>query len=161
MESLVTLKRTFIPNVRNQVTHWAIQGVVDEREKQDFVYLETRPEVVSWQPPIRVDCSFYCKIVYWRAGAIDPTGMNFDEYGNSDSIFNNPQGKHINLADVRHGDIILFGPGGSTCASMGQPGNPALVKLSVLESLGEATFIQFPMTNRHLMKLPIIGNRQI
>lgn len=158
---LVNVLRRFIPDVRNQVVRWAIDGVTDEDTKQEFVYQEVRPIDFNWVKPIRIDCSGYCISVYKQAGAHDPSGNNYDGSGNSDSLFN--RGRHILQRQIHKGDIITFGPGGSVhsvlvvqlgpdplCASMGQQGDPSLVRLSVLESLGQPTFLRFSTRNRHL-----------
>jgi hypothetical protein len=152
-----------IPDVRNQVVKWAIDGVTDEAKKQEFTYEEIRPIDLNWVKPIRIDCSGYCVLVYFKAGAHDPTGNGFDGSGNSDTLY--ARGKHILQKQLHKGDIITFGPGGSVhavivvqvapdplCASMGQPGDPRLVRLSVLESLGEPTFLRFSTLNRRLFR---------
>ena len=155
--------RPRIVDVRLQIVKWAIEGVHDEEKKQDFDYEEVRPLPVSWNPPIRTDCSFYCKLVAWKAGSIDPTGENFNEYGNSETMY--ATGKHITLGELLPGDFCVFGPGGSVhaviavtdhesgnplFASMGRQGDPSLVRLSELLFLGEPTYLRYSTRNRHL-----------
>jgi hypothetical protein len=146
-------------DVRNLIVQWAKEGVIDEETRQEFDYLEVRPLSFSWNPPIRTDCSFFCLLVYKKAGVTDdPSGCNWSGYGNSDSLWNH--GTHISQSELLPGDVITFGPGGSVhavicvtigadpvCASMGRQGDPSLVALSVLESLGEATFLRFNTTD--------------
>ena len=148
-----------IVDVRKQIVKWALAGVA---QKKDFEYLEVRPLVLTWRPIIKSDCSWFVKLCYWKAGANDPTGLKFDGYGNSDSLFQ--QGRHIAQNQVRPGDVIVFGPGGSVhavivvsirtlpilCASMGKPGDPSLATLAELEVLGEPTFLRFSTRNRRL-----------
>src|ERR1017187_9385600 len=140
---------------RQQVVLQALAGVTDEQTKQDFYYEEVRPLSLSWNPPIRTDCSFYCIMVYHQAGVTnDPSGCGYSGYGNSDSLWNN--GTKVTQGQLLAGDIITFGPGGSVhavicvqtgpdplCASMGRQGDPSLVRLSWLVSLGSPTFLRF------------------
>lgn len=153
-----------VGDVRLQIKKWAIDGVADEAAKQEFIYKEVRPIDLVWKAPIRIDCSGYCVLVYFMAGAPDPTGNNFDGSGNSDTLF--AKGRHILLRQLHPADIITFGVGGSvhaviclqygfftrnpSCASMGRPGDPRIVPLSELLSLGEPTFLRFSTKNRHL-----------
>jgi hypothetical protein len=160
--------RARIPDVRLQIVKWAIEGVTDEEKKQEFDYEEVRPELLVWKKPIRIDCSFYCKLVYFMAGAIDPTGENFNGYGNSESMY--VTGKHITLGELMAGDCCVFGPGGSVhaviavtdhetgdplFASMGRQGDPSLVRLSELLFLGEPTYLRYSTRNRHLPPLKV------
>jgi hypothetical protein len=161
IDSIVNVIRKLIPDVRNQIVKWALEGVTDEDKKMEFIYQEVRPIDLVWKKPIRIDCSGYCILVYFKAGGRDPSGNNFNGIGNSDSLFS--RGKHITLAQLHKGDIITFGPNGSVhavialerggdplCASMGQQGDPSTVRLSVLKSLGEPTFLRFSTRNRRL-----------
>jgi hypothetical protein len=148
-------------NTRRQIVKWAIDGV---RTRGDFTYEEIRPLELTW-PPIHTvsDCSWYVKLCFWKAGAPDPMGLNFDGYGNSVTLFQ--RGTHISLAKIKPGDVIVFGPGGDVhavvvvqrngadpvCASMGKPGDPSLVPLSELLFLGPATYLRFRTLNRRLI----------
>jgi len=148
-----------IVDVRNQIVDWALNGVA---EHQNFQYDEVRPLTLTWKPIVHTDCSWFVKLCYWKAGANDPTGENFNGYGNSVSLFEH--GKHIAQDQVKPGDVVVFGPGGSVhavivvstkiepmlCASMGKPGDPSLANLAELEVLGEATFLRFSTLNRRL-----------
>ena len=155
-----------IVNTRGQIVKWALQGCQDKAVHDDFHYLEVRPLFLRWPGPIThdvdSDCSWYVKLCYWKAGAKDPTGLNYSPWGNSDSLY--AVGRHIPLKRVKQGDVIVVGPGGSVhavivvqsgpdplCASMGKPGDPSLVRLSVLEGLGEPTFLRFRTLNRRLI----------
>lgn len=144
-------------NCRSHVVKYAVDGV---RVRESFRYKEIRPLVLAWPPGlVESDCSWFVKLVFWMAQAKDPTGENFNGYGNSDSLF--ARGKKIKK--VKAGDVITFGPGGSihavvvvqegkdpVCSSMGKPGDPELVNLSALLFLGEPTYLRFPMLNRRL-----------
>jgi cell wall-associated NlpC family hydrolase len=163
---LVGLYRRLIPDVRLQIKRVAIEGVTDEATKQEFVYQETRPVDLVWKKPIRIDCSGYCILVYFKAGAHDPTGNGFNGAGNSVTLWQ--KGKHILRRQLHPGDIVTFGVGGTIhaviclqygwfgrdvlCASMGQSGDPHQVRLSVLSGLGEPTFLRFSTRNRHMFK---------
>lgn len=159
---LTTWLTAIIPDVRLQIKKWAIDGVTDEATKQEFVYEEIRPIDLVWKKPIRIDCSGYCVLVYFKAGARDPTGNNFNGTGNSVTLWN--KGKHILQRQLHPGDIITFGVGGTVhaviclqygwftknplCASMGQQNDPHKVPLSELVSLGVPTFLRFSTRNR-------------
>jgi len=109
----------------------------------DWNYREVRPLTM---PPklvhgVNADCSFGVKVLCDWAGVPDPTGGNYDGYGNSTSIFHHLA--HVPLADARTGDILLFGPEGSWHAAMvlepgkdpmlwshGHQGSPNLYPLS-------------------------------
>ena len=155
-----------IPDVRFQIVKWAIFGVDDQRQHGDWHYQEVRPFHLAESSPHILDCSAFCIWTYWKAGARDPSGLNFSGWGNSDSFF--ARGRHIAQNQVHPGDIIVFGPGGSVhavvvvqmgpdplCASLGQQGDPSLVRLSVLESLGAPTFLRFPTRNRRIPLLTL------
>lgn len=146
-------------DVRNEIVRWANLGVTDEHSKQDFYYREVRPLPLSWTPPVRTDCSFYCILVYFMAGGRDPSGDGFTGWGNSVSLWQN--NVHIPQSELMPGDLITFGYQGDIhavicvqtgpdpiCASMGQPGDPNLVPLSVLEGLGQATFLRCDTRSR-------------
>ena len=145
---------------RGQIVKWALQSV---NVKSAFQYEEIRPLPLTWPPNLtKTDCSFFVKLVYYRAGAPDPTGLNYDGYGNSVSLFQH--GRHILLRQAKHGDVIVFGPEGSVhavvivqsgpdplCASMGKPGDPNLVRMSECLSLGQPTFLRFNTINRRFV----------
>ena len=154
-----------IINVRSQIVKWAVDGIT---QRQHFTYEEVRPLPLTWPPHhTNTDCSFFVKLCYWKAGAKDPTGLNYDGYGNSDSLF--ARGKHIALGQLKPGDVIVFGPGGSVhavvvvsvadkanpvCVSMGKPGDPSLASLGECLYLGTPTFLRFNTINRHLIPSP-------
>ena len=150
-------------DVRPQIVALARDAVTAEHIKHDFFYEEVRP-----LPLVRImpapqnwdgDCSWFCKTVYWEAGVSnDPTGCNWNGWGNTVSLWNH--GQHITQAELLPGDIIVFGPDGDVhgvvcvevgpdplCASMGRQGDPSLVPLSVLRGLGEPTFLRFNTTD--------------
>jgi len=90
---------------------------------------------------VNADCSFGVKILCDWAGVPDPTGENYDGYGNSISIYNHLP--HISKAQAKTGDILLFGPNGAWHATMilepgadpllwshGHQGAPNLYRLS-------------------------------
>jgi GH24 family phage-related lysozyme (muramidase) len=106
-------------------------------------YREVRP---LGMPPklahgINADCSFGVKILCDWAGVPDPTGGNYDGFGNSVSIFHHLP--HVTKAQAKTGDILVFGPNGEWHATMilepgadpllwshGHQGAPNLYRLS-------------------------------
>jgi GH24 family phage-related lysozyme (muramidase) len=90
---------------------------------------------------INADCSFGVKILCDWAGVPDPTGSNYDGYGNSVSMFHHLP--HVTKAQAKTGDILVFGPNGEWHATMilepgadpllwshGHQGAPNLYRLS-------------------------------
>lgn len=103
------------PSVRGQL-HALMAETAGNR--YGWHYHEVRPLSI---PPrlargVQADCSYGCVILCKWAGAPDPTGMSFDGYGNSTSMFQHLQ--HIALQDARVGDFGVFGPEGSWHAVM-------------------------------------------
>ena len=98
--------------------------------KYDWQYREIRPLQL---PPllshgVEADCSFGVKILcHWAGVQDDPTGEQWDGYGNSSSIFAHLP--HVSVAEAKVGDIVVIGPGGEYHAAMilaTDPENPKL-----------------------------------
>jgi hypothetical protein len=109
--------------------------------------------------PFEGDCSStVTAICYWAKGN-DPSGLGF-RYGNTTSILAHAQAKKLIIPkmNVLHGDLILFGlpetvhvvmslqdaktKSNPLCFSMGKPGDPSVVQLSDLLSLGTPTYVR-------------------
>ncbi len=153
---------------RAQVVTLARNAVTSEHLRHEFFYEEVRPLPLvpltagQWDG----DCSWFCKTCYWQAGVTnDPTGCNWDGWGNTVSLWNH--GQHISLNELLPGDIIVFGPDGDVhgvvvveigpdplCASMGRQGDPSLVTLSVLSGLGVPTYLRFNTTDETATPVP-------
>ena len=109
--------------------------------------------------PFDADCSAAVTAINWFAYGNDPNGVNF-AYGDTETILSHAETKKLILkkAQLLPADLILFGPGPKPvhvvmsfqpgteadplCWSHGQQGDPHLVRLSVLESLGAPTFVR-------------------
>ena len=97
--------------VRAALRGYMWKTVQYQRAHSNWVYDEVRPLPIAHLLPsvpatIRSDCSFGCKLLCHAAGAPDPTGMGYDGYGNSVSIF-----EHLPPAVPRlPGDIVVWGP---------------------------------------------------
>jgi len=83
-----------------------------------WIYEETRPLAI---PPLLAhgvvaDCSFGVTVLCAWAGLPDPTGGDYDGWGNSTSIFHHLP--HVPLARGKAGDILLFGVHGADHATM-------------------------------------------
>lgn len=65
---------------------------------------------------VYADCSFGVKDLCALAGVPDPTGNQFNGWGNSTSIYLHLP--HIELSEIQPGDIVLFGVQGSVHATM-------------------------------------------
>lgn len=126
-----------------------------------------RPFVV----PAVMDCSAFVTVCYNWAGAPDPNHLGYDYEGYTGTLLS--AGEHLALfsynglrqriEDVRPGDVVVFGPGtGVHCAlivalgdgdpitiSMGRPGDPNVVRVSQMLSLGTPTYLRFDTRSRH------------
>jgi hypothetical protein len=137
-------------DVRPDIVSWAIWGI---NHVSWFDYDEIRPMPLTTNPPIRDDCSGWCTLVYFKAGAPDPNGptYNYDGYGDTDSLYDNA--KHIALEDVLPGDIAIFGlnptrhgaviiSGGSDpmTSSHGSPNTPQRISVSDLRVAVQEAF---------------------
>ena len=106
-------------------------------------YREVRPLTMPAKLAhgVNADCSFGVKILCDWAGVPDPTGGNYDGYGNSGSVFHHLA--HVTKAQAKTGDIVVFGPNGEWHATMilepgadpllwshGHQGAPNLYRLS-------------------------------
>jgi len=152
-----------IPDVRKQLVKWALWAVNDQNLHDDWHYQESRPFHLVNFPPFIFDCSGAVTWIYWKAGAQDPNRLNFSGYGNTDSLY--ARGRHITKSQAKAGDVIILGLDPTIhavlivqagpdplCFSHGEPGNPVLVRLSVLESIGTPTLLRFSTLNRRLVK---------
>lgn len=98
--------------------------------KYGWQYREIRPLTLPplLQAGLEADCSFGVKILcHWAGVKDDPTGENWNGYGNSGSIFGHLP--HITVAEAKVGDIVVIGPGGEYHAAMiltPDPQNPRL-----------------------------------
>jgi hypothetical protein len=81
-------------------------------------YREVRPLPIPARLAhgVNADCSYGCVVLCKWAGAPDPTGMGFDGYGNSVSMYQHLE--HIPLAQATVGDCLVFGPDGEWHATM-------------------------------------------
>ncbi len=141
-------------DVRDQIVRWGKWGVINHSK---FTYTEGptrmegvhKPGVLPWQG----DCSAWVTCCYSWSKAPDPNGLNYDGEGYTGTLLSH--GKKITLKEALPGDIVVFGPGTGVhaaliveitpqiiCSSMGKPGDPSLVSLRELESLGVATFLR-------------------
>jgi hypothetical protein len=132
-------------NIRKAIIAHAQWGVA---ENAGFTYAEVRPiPYTRYQDrtlPIDTDCSGYVSCCYYCAGAPDPNGLKYDGAGFTGTLLTNLP--HINKADAKPADLIVFGayPGihvvmlkdsGSTSDplvfSNGSQGDPKVFPLSV------------------------------
>ena len=164
--------RKLIPDVRFQIVRLAYVAV---KQHVDWEYLEVRPLVVAWpgygnaELPVKADCSWFVKCLFWRAGARSPMKDNYGPDGNSVTLYE--CGKKITLSELRGGDVATFGPNGEThaavivvtdadpiCVSDGRPGAPEIVSVSELvQSIYDdgnepmpVTYLRFSTRNRRL-----------
>lgn len=158
-------------DVRSDIVTWAKWGIAHANL---FDYDEIRPMPLTTKAPIRDDCSGFCTLCYYLAGARDPNGQhyNYDGYGDTDSLYANA--KHIAVKDVLPGDLVIFGlnptlhgaviiEGGAdpVTSSHGSPNTPQRITVSLLQrAVGEAfgrdsvpvTYCRYNTTDRHAPK---------
>jgi hypothetical protein len=113
--------------------------------------------------PFVSDCSAFVEDVYHWAGAPSPAGNSGIVYTGTELT----TGRHIQLfkennmrieiEQVRPSDGVVFGPGTGVhialiiaegngdpvCISMGQQGDPSIVRVSQMKFLGEQTYLRF------------------
>jgi len=128
--------------MRQKIVANALWGV---KNHDRFMYSEgpQRMEAVHkpFELPIVSDCSSWVTSCYAWAGAPDPNNMGYNGFGYTGTLL--AHGQHIPLSDVQPGDVIVYGPGtgwhtaivveaGSDpmTVSMGQQGDPSLVRVS-------------------------------
>jgi hypothetical protein len=165
--------RKLIPDVRFQIVRLAYVGV---KNHTAWVYLEERPLVVAWPGylgvrQVKADCSWFVRCLFWRAGAKDPMNLNYEGGdGNSETEWN--FGRHILQKQIHKGDLVSFGPNGSThiavvvqvaadpvCIGFGSPGAPNIATVSeIVESINAftdlpsepVTYLRYDTRNRRL-----------
>ncbi len=162
-------RRLLIRDVRKQTVKWGLYCVAREHKNPfAFIWREVRPFTIpqrytfmhrmlgrSWVG----DCSAAVILLYWLAGGRDPSGNNFSGAGNTTSFLEH--GKEITEGEVQVGDIIVYADVHAVlvvstttsdflCFSHGQPGDPHLVRNSVLMGLGTPHYLRFSTLNRRL-----------
>lgn len=126
-------------------------SAAQQKAHGNYSYEEIRPLPVIKLPTrnnahAALDCSFGVKCLSYTAGGPDPTGYNYEGYGNTVSIYQHLP--HIDLSQALPGDIGIYGPGGAYHAialymwhdnhcwvwSMGHQGAPEIVTLGTMSS---------------------------
>jgi hypothetical protein len=162
-----------IPDVRLQTVKWALYLV---NHKKRCLYTEgpERMEAIgkpAGSLPFEGDCSSTFTVCYDWAGAHDPNGLNFDGYGDTDTLLEHA--KRITIEEVQVGDGVIFGlsptrhiamivklnGGNPLCMSNGGSSDPSLFPLSVVQEgvfrfwggdSNVMTFCRYDTRNRHL-----------
>ncbi len=132
-------------DARNAVVAWARWGV---RNSRHFIYSmgSERMSAIGRRGvlPIVADCSASVTAWYNFAGAPNPNGFPYSLMeGYTGTLLDSSSGRDIDLALVRPGDIVVYGPGtGEHTAliveagldpltvSMGRQGDPSFVRIS-------------------------------
>ena len=131
-------------NLTNRIVKWGYFGV---KHHARFTYSEgpQRMSSITKKPgtlPVICDCSAFVTLCYKWAGAPDPNGLNYDGSGYTGTLIQH--GREIDAIHVRSGDLVIYGPGtGEHTAlivhpgngdpvtiSMGQQGDPSVVRVS-------------------------------
>jgi|GEM_PF-1110017 len=139
--------------LRAQIVQWAKWGVANHTH---FTYTEGPTRMANMHAagklPVTSDCSAWVTRCYCWAGAPDPNGLNYDGEGYTGTLLSH--GKHIPLAQVQPGDVVVYGPGtgwhtaiiievhGSDVltVSMGQQGDPSFVWVNAPKSAPQQGF---------------------
>lgn len=106
---------------RGRLGHLMQATIADEGKSHDWFYDAVRPMAVpgTWGPGTRVvgDCSKGVQYLCRWAGVLDPMGMHFGPFGNSQTLATRLQ--HLdNAGQLLVGDIVTFGVDGSEHAAM-------------------------------------------
>lgn len=144
-------------DVSAEIVKWAGWCVAN---KESFEYAETRPMPLTTKPQIRNDCSGTVTLCYKLAGAPDPNGLGYSGQGYTGTLVDH--GKQISLAQVKPGDVVIYGPGeGVHCAvvtaagtdpltmSHGMPSEPGFVYVSrgcPAKALGVVRYFRYDTT---------------
>ena len=131
--------------------------------------------------PYVSDCSAFVTVCYNWAGAPDPNHLHYDGEGYTGTLLS--AGEHLALfringrgmtyEEVEPGDVVVFGPGTGVhtalvvskgngdpvCISMGRQGDPSIVTVSQMASLGEQTYLRFNTMTRKVHYPP--GHRRL
>lgn len=115
------MSATATPDYRKKLADLMRATLADEALNHDWTYRAVRPCPVppSWHAGQRVwgDCSKGVQFLNRWAGAADPMGMNYGEWGNSSTLWMNLQ--HLASArDLLVGDVVTFGHNGDEHAAM-------------------------------------------
>jgi hypothetical protein len=157
---LATLKKLVTRDTRAGIVKWARGwGVANEPQ---IHYRETRPMPLTATLPLTTDCSGFVTLCYFLAGAPDPNGLGYNGQGYTRTLL--AHGKHIPLAQVKPGDVIVYGPGAGwhtaliveagpdpLTVSHGQEKGPELVRVSQDGRLPQ-TYLRFPTNARQAKK---------
>lgn len=108
--------------------------------------------------PLTTDCSGFVTLCYKLAGAPDPNGLDYNGQGYTGTLLEH--GRHIPLAEVEPGDVIVYGPGTGwhtaiiveagkdpLTVSHGQESEPAYVRVSQ-DGRQPQTYLRFPTTKK-------------
>jgi hypothetical protein len=120
--------------------------------------------------PYVSDCSAFVTICYNWAGAPDPNKLHYDHTGYTGTLLSagdhlalfKINGRGMTIEEVEPADVVVFGPGAGVhtalivskgngdpiCISMGRQGDPSIVRVSQMASLGPQTYLRFNTMTR-------------
>ena len=107
--------------IRLKLQKLMYQTVYDQAHHGNWDYREIRPlpiVSVTYHPGQRIesDCSYGTKLLCHAADAPDPTGFNYQGYGNTVSMWEHLP--HIPQEQTLPGDVIIFGQNGADHVAM-------------------------------------------
>ena len=138
------MRNPFVKNVANDIGLWALWATRNKKGRYNFHYRKVRPFSVVLKTEMFLDCSAFVAWCYRQAGAPDPYRMGYAGVGNTEWLL--AKGQHIPVSKVRPGDVVVYAEGHKLSeqhaaiivakgtdpltVSMGQEGDPSLVRVS-------------------------------
>lgn len=138
------MRNPFRKSVNNEIGLWAIWATRHKTGRYNFHYVQVRPFSVQLKREMFLDCSAFVAWCYRQAGAPDPYRLGYAGFGNTEDLIR--KGTRIRVQDVRPGDVgvmnmnrpateqhavIVVAKGlDPTVVSMGQEGDPVMIKAS-------------------------------
>lgn len=156
---MLTVKKLFGRDRRAQIVGKARWGAAHEPQ---IHYREIRPMPLTDKLPLTTDCSGFVTLTYFLAGAPDPNGLGYNGSGYTGTLLSH--GRHITLAEVKPGDVIVYGPGTGwhtalivegghdpLTVSHGREAGPMYMRVSQ-DGRRPQTYLRFPTNAREAKK---------
>jgi len=147
-------------NVANDIGLWALWATRNKKGRYNFHYQQVRPFSVALKVEMFLDCSAFVAWCYRQAGAPDPYGLGYAGIGNTESLL--AKGQRVPVTKIRPGDVVVYSADRPVSeqhaavivakgtdpltVSMGQEGDPSLVRVS--QDGRKPTYLRFDTSLR-------------
>ena len=131
------------PNAVQSPSWWALWFYHWNLKHHDIHYAEIRP--IDYDiPPGTLDCSGFVTTCNKRARRPDPNGLNYNGYGNTDSLLQH--GGNVPVSDAKADDLVFYGHpvghvamciGDGMVVSHGKPGDPRIAHIFYRNDLNQ------------------------